>query len=67
MKTFKNVTLLGSPCEKCGAEQATVETKKGSDNWFYDGDKVTCEICGHSGLIETDGESAWCVWYEVNS
>lgn len=66
MKTFKNVTFLGC-CDKCDAEQATVETEKGSDNWFYDGDKVTCEICGHSGLIETDGESAWCVWDEVNN
>nr|WP_282559234.1 hypothetical protein [Providencia alcalifaciens] len=65
MKTFKNVPWVGC-CTKCDAEQATVQTEKGNEDWFYDGDKVTCENCGHTGVIEADGECAWCVWDEVD-
>lgn len=65
MKTFKNVPWVGC-CEKCDAERATVQTEKGSEDWFYDGDKVTCENCGHTGVIEADGECAWCVWDEAD-
>ncbi|SPX93062.1 Uncharacterised protein [Morganella morganii] len=64
MKTLK-AQWLGA-CEKCGHESATVQTEKGHDDWFYDGDKVTCENCRHAGVIEADGECAWCTWDEFD-
>ncbi|MEM8240213.1 hypothetical protein Q4R49_21170 [Morganella morganii subsp. sibonii] len=46
--------------------QQQYKQKKGHDDWLYDGDKVTCENCGHTGVIEADGECAWCVWNEID-
>ncbi|WP_265503590.1 hypothetical protein [Providencia heimbachae] len=64
MKTFKNVPWINY-CTKCHAEQVTVRTEKGNGNWFYNGDEVTCENCGHTGVIEADGRSCRCAWDDV--
>lgn len=61
MKTLK--AQWAGACEKCEHESATVQTEKGHDDWFYDGDKVTC---GHAGVIEAGGECAWCIWDEID-
>lgn len=52
-------------CPVCGDVNHLVETEKGTTNTLYDGDKVECTKCGHSGVIETDGMNAWCEWEDV--
>ena len=32
----------------------------------FDGDKVICENCRHTGVIEADGKCVWCVWDEFD-
>lgn len=65
METFKNINWINS-CTKCGTNQASVQTKKGDKDWLYAGDKVACDNCGHTGVIKTGNEYAWCVWDEVD-
>lgn len=62
MKTLKIDWL--NQCVKCESHDHTVNTENGSSKWLYDGDKVTCNVCGHAGEIEADGEQAWVNWNE---
>lgn len=64
MKTLKIDWL--DTCSKCEHDVAIVQTEKGREDWLYADDKVTCDKCGHSGVIETDGECAWVAWGEAN-
>ena len=49
-------------CPKCDCSEHVVETVEGTKDWLYNGDKVTCGECGHTGEIEADGETAWVDW-----
>lgn len=49
-------------CPKCECSEHIVSTACGSEQWLYSGDVVTCGECGHTGLIDADGESAWVEW-----
>ena len=44
-------------CPKCDCSEHVVETVEGTKDWLYNGDKVTCGECGHTGEIEADGGS----------
>lgn len=52
-------------CSKCDCSEHVVETVEGTKDWLYNGDKVTCGECGHTGEIEADGETAWVNWDEA--
>ncbi|MBQ0367840.1 hypothetical protein [Providencia rettgeri] len=65
MKTLNEIQWLGE-CPKCEHASAQVQTENGREYWLYAGDKVTCENCKHTGVVEADGECAWCEWDEVN-
>jgi hypothetical protein len=52
-------------CPKCDCSEHVVETVEGTKDWLYNGDKVTCGECGHTGEIEADGETAWVNWNEA--
>lgn len=62
MNTLKHQYM--NECTRCGHEQVTVTTKSDKDDWFFDGDAVTCEFCGNTGEIETfDDDCAQCLWH----
>lgn len=52
-------------CPVCNGLDHLVKTEKGRSDILYDGDKVECIKCGHSGVIETDGVNAWPEWEDV--
>lgn len=56
-----------TPCPHCGNTTSMVKTEKGSKDWLFDGDAVTCmSACGMKGVIEIfDTDSADVVWDEI--
>lgn len=58
-----NISWLGA-CPKCDNEIHKVETEKGIGCWLYNDDKVTCNKCGNTGLVECDDGHAFAVWDE---
>lgn len=53
-------------CNKCGHGWAIVETIEGDENFLFDGDKIECKACGHTGQIAvTDDYAEDCIAYAV--
>ena len=49
-------------CNKCGCGVAIVETAEGNENLLFDGDKISCPACGHTGHVAvTDDYADDCV------
>lgn len=44
----------------------TVESKDGTEEWLYSGDKVYCD-CGQTGEIECDDGYAFVCWDKEES
>jgi len=63
----KNIEVLWlEHCNKCGFGIANVETEEGNKNLLYEGDKITCPSCLHTGHIEvTDDYAEDCVAFAV--
>lgn len=56
-----NVRWLGG-CAKCGYSVHSVETRNSAGNWLYEGEKVTCNGCGHKGVIEVTDNQCEVKW-----
>lgn len=53
-------------CPECG-DDAEILTASGDSNRFYDGDKVRCCECHHSGQFSCDSETpGYIVWNETD-
>ena len=53
-------------CNKCGHGWAIVETTEGTEDFLFDGDKILCPSCGHTGQVAvTDDYAEDCVAYAV--
>jgi len=53
-------------CPKCDSSVHTVESKDGTEEWLYSGDKVYCD-CGQTGEIECDDGYAFVCWDKEES
>lgn len=60
MKTLK-ITWLG-PCPKCQGRVHSVESLNSAGNWLYEGEKVTCNKCGHKGVIDVADNQCEVNW-----
>lgn len=57
-------------CNKCGHDWAVVETDEGTEDFLFDGDKISCKECGHTGCVEVTDDYAedcfaYAVWDEI--
>ncbi|EPH0541268.1 hypothetical protein N1I02_001177 [Serratia marcescens] len=62
MSKALNISWLGV-CPKCDNETHKVETEKDCGFRLYEGDKITCNNCGHTGSVEVE-EHAYAAWDE---
>lgn len=53
-------------CPSCGHGEAIVNTE-GDNNLLFYGEQVTCMKCGHCGEIDTDDDTAFVVWDEIEN
>ncbi|MDA8487453.1 hypothetical protein [Kluyvera sp. Awk 3] len=53
-------------CPSCGHGKAVVNTE-GNENLLFYGDQVTCMQCGHCGEIDTEDNTAFVVWDEIEN
>ena len=59
------VDWLGEcPCCGCSEHEISPNCGDSTDEWLASGDDVECTKCGLNGVIDADGENAWCDWCE---
>ena len=65
MSKVLRITWLDA-CNKCGfGDYAEVTTERGIGCYLWDGDKVECPSCHHTGEIECEDGTAFVNWEEV--